>query len=146
MDHTANLAQHLKSLDLPADAQEWLMDVWGVCQLIDDAADGDEIGPARAYEAAWSVFVRLHTNTFWDRAKAVLLPVLALQVLKWRASDEAERDGAADERSFVWRAGFYDLVLSVCQLCGIPNAGRAVLAMYGETFEDYRGEFPCPTP
>jgi hypothetical protein len=62
------------------------------------------------------------------------------------AADTAERAGVADEVSFVWRAGYYDLVMLVTQLAlGAAEAMRlapCVMKLYGEKFADYRKEFP----
>jgi len=66
-------------------------------------------------------------------------------VLKWQASDVVEREGKADEKSFVWRAGYYDLVLASVQICHGPEIAIKmapyVMALYGEKFEDYMREF-----
>ena len=67
---------------------------------------------------------------------------MAVQLLKWQASDKAERDGRADAKSFMWRAGYYDLVLFVNLLCNGPSAPIAPLSLYGETLADYLKEFP----
>jgi hypothetical protein len=74
------------------------------------------------------------------------LPALGTAILKWKASDDAERSGQADEKSFVWRATYYDLVLLVVLVCqgresAMEKAG-AVMALYGESFAKYREEFP----
>jgi hypothetical protein len=57
-----------------------------------------------------------------------------------------ERAGQADARSYVWRAGYYDLILIVVQLChGVDVATKLapiVMQMYGETLADYLKEFP----
>ncbi len=70
---------------------------------------------------------------------------MATMVLKWQASDQAERDGKADARSFVWRAGYYDVVLMVVTLCHpakqAKELSRYVMELYGEKFEDYLKEF-----
>ena len=59
MRYTGQIQQALEFMKLPADAVEWLIDVWDVCQLLDDACDGDEIGRSRAEAAAWAIFVRM---------------------------------------------------------------------------------------
>ena len=70
---------------------------------------------------------------------------LALLVLKWKASDDAERAGQADARSFVWRAAYYDLVLLVVLLTkGHATAMKdavKVMHLYGETLHEYLKEF-----
>ena len=82
----------------------------------------------------------------WFLAHAgALLPAVAQMVLKWQASDTVERAGNADARSFVWRAGYYDVVLMAVLLAHGPDAAQraahAVLSLYGERLEDYLAEF-----
>lgn len=144
MRYTESLKSSFERLDLPADAVEWLLDVWDVCQLLDDACDGDEIGRGRAEAAAWAIFVRMPANTFWRANMANLMPVLAVQVLKWQAANEAEDEGEADARSYMWRAGYYDLVLLVCQICGLAQDPRFILSLYGETYFSYADEMHAP--
>jgi hypothetical protein len=66
-------------------------------------------------------------------------------ILKWQASDTAERNQQADAKSFVWRAGYYDLVLMTVSLVHGPvpatQNAHLVMALYGETYEDYMKEF-----
>lgn len=144
MRYTESLKSSFERLNLPADAVEWLLDVWEVCQLLDDACDGDEIGRSRAEAAAWAIFVRMPANTFWRANMANLMPVLAVQVLKWQAANEAEDEGEADARSYMWRAGYYDLVLLVCQLCGLAQDPRFILSLYGESYFSYADEMHAP--
>jgi hypothetical protein len=137
-----HLSARLEELGLHADAIAWLMDVYKTIQLLDDAHDGDPV-QGSAEDVASAVFVRMPTNPFFIDKAGVLIPVLALQLTKWGAANDAETQGKADERSFVWRAGFYDLVATCCILCGLPASGRLALGLYGESFADYREEFPC---
>jgi hypothetical protein len=85
-------------------------------------------------------------NSFFMANASQLLPALATAICKWKASDDAERSGRADEKSFVWRAAYYDIVLLTVLLClgresAMEKAG-AVMALYGEDFAKYREEFP----
>lgn len=70
---------------------------------------------------------------------------MAVNILKWQASDRAEREGHADAMSFVWRAGFYDIVLMVVQLCHgrqvAQSCAHHVMGLYGEKLDDYLKEF-----
>ncbi len=144
MDYEGDhLSQHLIDLRLPDAARAWLLDVWRVIQVLDDAADGDPVGVARAEDAALAVFLRMPTNAFWLANAAQLAPILALQVIKWRAANAAEAVGMADARSFMWRAGFYDLISGVCLICGQENDAGIALALYGENFDHYREEMKC---
>lgn len=132
-------------LELPPAAAAWLLDLWEVSQVFDDFADGDSV-PREALDAAiYASLVDMPANPFFLAHAATLSPMLASLVLKWKASDAAERNGAADEKSFVWRAAYYDMVLMVVMLCHGPRvalqAADKVMALYGEKFEDYRKEF-----
>ena len=134
------MQSHFDALGIPAAAQSWLLDLWNLIGVFDDAADGD---PAShdVSRAVWSVFATMPLNDFYRQYAAILQPVLVLQILKWEAANEVESKGLANEKSYVWRAGYYDAVLMVCHLCGIKNAGHAVMEMYGETYAEYREGF-----
>ena len=134
-----------KALGLPNDAIQFLLDIWSAIQLFDDVADKDEIKRSDLDRVIWYLLVGIHGNAFFEARKHALLPVVATIILKWQASDAVERDGGADAKSYVWRAGYYDLVLLVVQLChGVDIATKlapTVMKMYGEKLEDYMKEF-----
>lgn len=138
----ANLTQVFR---LPEDCVQWLLDIWDCIQAFDDYADGDPVSRERLDSLIWSSLVGLPGNPWFAAHSGRLLPILSQAVLKWLASDRAERDGSADARSFVWRAGYYDLVLACVLLAhGPQNAARVahlVMSLYGERFEDYMSEF-----
>ena len=139
------LEHHFKhQLDLPRPAADWLLDLWQVIQVFDDAHDGDPIG--NVMPALWAALVSMPGNVFYQANAAALQAAVATAILKWHAANEAEDAGEADERSFVWRAAYYDVVLLVVLLChGQAEALRlapAVMLMYGEPFAAYREEFP----
>jgi hypothetical protein len=140
------LRQNFTALGLPPDAEAWLIDLWHVTQVFDDVADGDAVERKSLDDTVWRTLVGMPANSFFMAHAGQLLPALGTAILKWKASDDAERGGWADERSFVWRAAFYDLVLLVVLLChsrdsAMEKAG-AVMALYGESFAKYREEFP----
>jgi hypothetical protein len=143
-------AAHFKQFDLHPDAVQWLLDLWHAIQVLDDCADGDPVDRGDLNRAIYVLLVDLPANPFFERHSRALLSQLATLVLKWKAADDAERNGRADARSFMWRAGYYDVVLAVVLLTHGPeatmSAARHVMALYGETFEQYREEFPCPNP
>lgn len=141
MTHESALRKNLTAMGYHADAVDWLMMVWDLIQVFDDAADGDTPPRDQVSRAVWAAFVGMPTNAFYTAKAPVLTPILATQILKWEASDRLERAGAGDAMTFAWRAGFYDLVLWVGHLCGLSGHGEAILALYGESFEDYRKEF-----
>ena len=132
-------------LMLPAPAIEWLLMLYGAIQVFDDVADGDAIERDDLNAAIWNTLVGMSQNTFWIANSQTLTPVVASMILKWQASDQAERNGKADARSFVWRAGYYDVVLMTVALChGTQRAtetAQQVMELYGETLEDYMKEF-----
>jgi hypothetical protein len=132
-------------LALPAPATEWLLMLWGAIQVFDDVADGDPVEREDLNAAIWNTLVGMNQNSFWAANSITLAPVVATMILKWQGSDQAERAGNADARSYVWRAGYYDVVMMVVALChgtkyATDNA-HLVMALYGETLEDYMKEF-----
>ncbi len=138
MADKSHLSTHFDALGLPAPAKGWLLDLWTVIQVLDDAADGEK--SADAGRAAMAIFWDMPLNPFYREFSTALHPVLKLQVLKWCAANEVEARGGADERSYMWRAGYYDVVLMVCALCGCGQ-GAAALSLYGETFTEYMEGF-----
>lgn len=139
------LRGHLLRLELPPAAAGWLLDLWDAIQALDDLADGALVDPDRLRGMIYTVIAGLPGNPFFQANSTYLAPVLAQAVLKWKASDDAERAGAADARSYMWRASYYDVVLSVVMLChgaeAAMRAARHVLEMYGETYDEYQKEF-----
>ena len=134
------------TLDLPSAAVEWLLDVWRMIQMLDDVADGDPVSRDDLNGVIWASLVTMPANPFFLANAAALQTALAQLVLKWQASDDAERQGQADARSFVWRAGYYDLVLLVVLLtkghADAMKAAKTVMHLYGETLHEYLKEFP----
>jgi hypothetical protein len=121
------------------------MMLWGAIQVFDDVADGDPVEREDLNAAIWNTLVGMNQNSFWSANSITLAPVVATMILKWQGSDQAERAGKADARAYVWRAGYYDVVLMVVALChgtkyATDNA-HLVMALYGETLEDYMKEF-----
>ncbi len=132
-------------LALPAPATEWLLMLWGAIQVFDDVADGDPVEREDLNAVIWNTLVGMNQNSFWAANSLSLAPVVATMILKWQGSDQAERAGNADARSYAWRAGYYDVVMMVVALChgtkyATDNA-HLVMALYGETLEDYMKEF-----
>jgi hypothetical protein len=134
-----------KALALPAPAVDWLLMLFEAIQVFDDVADGDPVEREDLNAVIWNTLVGMNQNTFWIANSHSLTPVVATMILKWQASDQAERAGKADAKSFVWRAGYYDVVLMAVALChGTQQAtekAQQVMELYGEKFEDYMKEF-----
>jgi len=130
---------------LPASVVEWLLMVYDAIQVFDDVADGDTVDRKDLNATIWNTLVGMHQNQFFITNSHHLIPLLATAIMKWQASDQAERAGQADAKSFVWRAGFYDLVLMAVSITHGPGFAtknaHLVMALYGEKFEDYIKEF-----
>jgi hypothetical protein len=130
---------------LPASAVDWLMMLYEAIQVFDDVADGDPVDREDLNSTIWNTLVGMGQNTFWQVNQQTLAPIVASMILKWQGSDEAERAGKADAKSFVWRAGYYDVVLMVVALSHGTKAATAhaqdVMRLYGETLETYLEEF-----
>jgi hypothetical protein len=135
----------IKSLELPPAAISWLLDLWDFMQFMDDVADGDDIQRNTFNAALYKALVQMPLNLFFSANSQSLLPVMATAILKWQASDALERSGKADARTYMWRAGYYDVVMLSVQLChGHDRAidiAPNVLSLYGEKLEDYKKEF-----
>lgn len=131
---------------LPPAPVEWLLGLWDAIQFLDDVADGDDIPRSEIDRAIYALLVGMPANRFFMEYAATLLPCVSVMILKWQASDHAERNGQADAKSYMWRAGYYDLVLLVFQICHGQEAAvkdaPAIMGLYGETFEEYKKEFP----
>lgn len=147
-DDTTWLKKNLKEhFQLPASAVEWLLMMFDAIQVFDDIADGDPVSRQDLDRHIWNVLVKMPLNHFFSSNAGTLLPIVAVNILKWQGSDAAERRGEAGAVSFVWRAGFYDLCLVAVQLChGTEKAielSADVMKLYGEDFNTYRKEFTC---
>ena len=134
-----------KSFDLPDPAVGWLLALYDALQVFDDVADGDPVSRKDLNITIWNTLVGMIGNPFFAAHAAPLLSVVSTLILKWQASDTVERQGAADARSFVWRAGYFDVVLMAVLLCHGPDYAAAnahhVMALYDEDFTEYLNEF-----
>ena len=139
------LVSHLRNLELTEPAIAYLLTVWDLFQGLDDWVDGDTVSREAQNRVIWTACIGL--GPFHAEHFAALQPVMANAVLKWQASDWVERHGETEQltKAYVWRAGYYDLVLQVVLLVrGVEAATRLapmVMGMYGEKQEDYLKEF-----
>jgi hypothetical protein len=135
----------IETLSLPKDAVAWLLGLWDAIQFMDDVADEDEISRDQFDNALYQMLVAMPGNPFFMSRANALLPVMMTAMLKWQTSDMLETVGEVDARTYMWRAGYYDVVLLVVQLCHGYDAaldlGPFVLKLYGEKLEDYQREF-----
>ena len=133
-------------LDLPQDASDWLISLWDTTQFLDDVADGDKIERKQLDSAINQLLVGMPANQFFAQNAPQLLMSVAVFIAKWQASDFLERLDRADQKTFMWRAGYYDVILTVVVLChGIEAATKIapdILSLYGESYESYKEEFP----
>ncbi len=132
-------------LSLPADACEWLLGLWDATQFLDDVADKDDVPRDRLDNAMNQLLVQMPANSFFIKHPTQLLTTVAVFISKWQASDRLERLNRADEKTYMWRAGYYDVVLMVTILCHGLDAGNKIaadiLSLYGETYQSYKEEF-----
>jgi len=134
-----------ESLGLSDAAIAWLVMLYGVIQVFDDFADGDKVERADLDSAIWNALIAMPQNSFYMQNSNVLAPVMASALLRWKASDLAEKSGNASALAFAWRASYYDVVLMAYQLVhgaalAMENSAK-VLNLYGEKFPEYLAEF-----
>lgn len=139
------IQKHLQQFQLPIEAIQWLGMLYGAIQVFDDVADGDKVDRADLDGAIFNTLVSMPSNPFFLTHLSALAPAVATMIFKWQASDKMEREGKADEKSYMLRAGYFDVVLLVISLIHGPvfatqNASH-VYSVYGETCEDYLKEF-----
>lgn len=139
------LREHFEMMALPPHASQWLLDFYHVIQVFDDMADGENTDRESLDYAIWFSLYSMPSNPFYITYAHELLPAVSELILKWKASDMMERDGKVSEKSYMLRAGYYDLVLKVCQLSfgiawALKNASL-VYSLYAENFEEYKKEF-----
>jgi hypothetical protein len=135
-----DLQTHFDTIGFPPVVQSWLLELWNVIQVLDDAHDGDKASADDVTRATWAVFQTMPMNAFFREYATVLQPILWLQLLKWEAANTVEALGLANEKSYCWRAGYYEVVLMCCHLCGMKDMGHACMEMYGERYADYMAD------
>jgi hypothetical protein len=146
MTAALTLSRHLQDgFAIKGHAHDWLMSLWNAIQVFDDMADGDFPERENLFACVADTLCNMPANPFFQVHAQTLVPLLAVALLKWRAADDVERDGSPSEASFIWRAGFYDIILAVVQLVHGQEVARDmaqhVMNLYGETYADYVKEF-----
>ena len=77
------LRSHFKDkLELPLDAVQWLLDLWGVIQVFDDVADNTVVDRKDLDQTIFATLIGMPSNPFFQRYSSHLLPVLANAFLK----------------------------------------------------------------
>ena len=146
MNATYWLSRNLQeTFSIKGDAHDWLMALWNAIQVFDDMADGDHPDREDLLAAIADTLCNMPANPFFQKHADELIPLMAVAILKWKAADDVEGEGKPTETSYVWRAGFYDIVLAVVQLVHgrevALDAARYVMGLYGENFAEYQQEF-----
>lgn len=126
-------------LGLSDSALSLALDLWALIQVFDDIEDGHTPKKDEADRALVASLVGLPINRFYVQYREAIAPALMVAIEKWKAANQAEKSGAHDAKSFMWRAGFYDVLALICFLDGKPAA--PALSLYGETYQDYMKEF-----
>jgi len=140
------IGAHFVRLGGSPEGAGWIALLWEAIQGLDDWRDGDPVEPAQCERVIHVVLHDLPAHPYFRRHLSYLLPHLSTLVLKWRGANaiEANKDQANYPQAFMWRAGFYDVVLMCLALdMGADNAGRKaaeVAAMYGETLDEFTKE------
>ncbi len=138
------MQQHLNK-HLPLQAVQWLVMLFDAIQVFDDVYDGDPVTQDDASKCLWHTLVAMPQNPFFAANSAALLPAVATAIMKWHAANKAENEFRHDAQSYMWRAGYYDVVLLCVTLCNGPEYAQKhaedILRIYGENLPDYLGEF-----
>ncbi len=145
LSHIESLQQNFAAFGFPVSAIEWLVMIWRIAQFFDDVADNDPVERSDLDTVLWDCLVGMNQNTFYQNHITTLCPLVANAILKWQGSDNIERKGGGNAISFVWRAGYYDLVLMVYFLVhGHKKASEdadLIASLYGEDYDNYLEEF-----
>lgn len=145
MSHLKTIELICQQLALSAEASHWVVGMWQVIQFFDDIEDG-EFEKAQEFNLQVLNFLLVDSpiNNFYASNVFVISSAVAIQLAKWIAANSAEKANARDAKSYMWRAGFYDLLLMVVMLdrgrAFANENARAILSLYGETLPDYLGE------
>jgi hypothetical protein len=143
MTAAETIAAGLQHFGFPDDAQAFLLKVWDVAQFLDDVQDDEPPDKALIYTLA----VGFPCDPFLQRWAGMLAPLLATMYHKWHAANvvEASGDSTQLDKAYMWRAGYYDVVLAVAGLCfpreRVEELAPQVLALYGESRDEYLKEF-----
>jgi predicted CDP-diglyceride synthetase/phosphatidate cytidylyltransferase len=108
-------------------------------------SDFKKLSKVKTEDVLVSLMLKLPLNSFWITHQSTLLPIISNTICTWKASDNMEHQGDSNEKSFVYRASFYQGLLMVVTLeKGFDFAyehSDKILNVYGESFEDYKKEF-----
>ena len=117
-----------------------LLDLWLIMQCWDDAEDGDPNSHhSKAYRAA---LLSLPDNPHYLSCS---VPFLVRQAyFDWVAANQFESEKEQPHKSYMLRAGYYRIIISlIASIEGIEAAEQQaadVWRCYGETFQQYEEE------
>lgn len=144
----SNLYKNISFYIKDNDAVSFLIILWNIIQFFDDVYDNDiefNVIKDRVLVQLFDVLVALNDNQFFVQHRSVLLPSISIMIFKWHAANESEESLNHNEQSYMWRAGYYDIVLLVNLLCNgathTKECSKKILSIYGETFVNYIKEF-----
>ena len=130
---------NLIELGLTSPAAGFLLLLWDAIQFLDDVHDSGLTERKSVEMMCDLLLVQLPLCQYYAQNAFTLVPAIRLAVAKWSLANRMEESHTSDARSYMWRAGFYDVLAVVCILEGVDPT-RALLC-YGETYEDYVKEF-----
>jgi hypothetical protein len=137
-----SLRQAFTQWGLPVDATVFLLKIWDAIQFLDDVKDGHPVSNVDA--GIYTLIVGIPSDDFLARNRPLLSGALVTAYHKWQAANVLEAQRRELDKCYMWRAGYYDLVMLVVSLC-LPREeteviAPKVLALYGESREDYLQE------
>lgn len=140
----SNISLYIKNRD----AVNFLIVLWNVIQFFDDIYDNDiehHVIKDRVFGRLFDVLITLNDNQFFVQNRSLLLPSMSVMIFKWHAANKSEELLSHNEQSYMWRAGYYDIVLLVNLLCNgeshTQEHSKSILSIYGESFVEYLKEF-----
>lgn len=119
--------------------------LYKIGQFWDDLIDRDkELTDGDIHSAMWAVLFDLNENPFFRKLMPELLPVIKNATIQWFAANKLEEKKEHIEKSYMLRAGFYNIVAHVVMLCnGAKYDFSEVYKLYGEKLEDLKKEIEC---
>lgn len=134
----------LAPLNLSKDANNWLIVVWDIIQAFDDVVDDDKIEKSSVYALIFNCFNGFTNNIFYLQNISTLTTLLNNALMQWIAANNEENNNIRNEKTYMWRAAFYNVVLHVVLLeHGVDFATKhahEILNIYGEEFNEYKME------
>ena len=135
----SNIERIIRHFLSDENAVRLMLDIWLIIQAWDDAYDNDPADHCPAYRAA---MISLPTNPIYQNFPISLL--IKQMFFDWQAANEFEYRKEHLHKSYLLRAGFYRVLLTVISFIhgdkAAENQAAAVWRCYGETFQQYQEE------